>query len=472
MKHTALIGAALAGVALAKDSQTFAVMRFNGDPIFNGLVDPIINPGSVSPHDHTVFGGSNFGIDATGESLMKSSCSSAKVKGDNSAYWMPRLYFHDEAEGTFESVPVTYSNVYYFFDATDDDIKAFPIGLQLLSGDKDTREPTEAGANTNLDPEAGPINPVFFTCARNSFDQPSYPEDSDGSEAGMGCPGAPAQGVGFPLQNCDAMASPLRADVNFPSCYNPDKELTDYQNNMAWPTAAGNGKLNCPEGYVHVPRLLFEIYWDTQSFADRWTPDGKTQPFVFSNGDVTGYSLHGDVLAAWDEDVLQHIIDSCDVQHSSMDTCPGVQPSTESCTCTGDDGGYSTDSKRASSKTLPGVTKLSGFKYGKPTPEDDNAGPLPDVEKPSNAGQDGSSPGEGEDAPVDEGDVGADSPAPEGESVASSPAPAPEFPAPTAAPVCVTKTKTVMETVTVWDDSAEATAAAKRHVQRHAGRHH
>ena len=113
MKYTTLLSAALMGVAAAKDSQTFAVMRFNGKEIFNGRVDPIVNPGTTSPHEHTVFGGSNFGPDADGQALAKSSCTSAKVKGDKSAYWMPRIYYHDKDEKTFEPVPITYANVYY-----------------------------------------------------------------------------------------------------------------------------------------------------------------------------------------------------------------------------------------------------------------------------------------------------------------------------------------------------------------------
>lgn len=114
MKYRAIAGAALLGSAFAaKQDLTFAVMRFNGKEIFTGRVDPIVNPGEVSPHEHTVFGGSNFAADATGESLSKSKCTSAKVKGDNSAYWMPSLYYHDESAGTFDPVPVLYSNVYY-----------------------------------------------------------------------------------------------------------------------------------------------------------------------------------------------------------------------------------------------------------------------------------------------------------------------------------------------------------------------
>jgi hypothetical protein len=114
MRYSALAGAALLGSAFAaKEQSTFAVMRFNGKEIFNGRVDPIVNPGVAAPHEHTVFGGSNFGVNADGEAMSKSRCSSAKVKGDNSAYWMPRLYYHDEAASTFEPVSVLYSNVYY-----------------------------------------------------------------------------------------------------------------------------------------------------------------------------------------------------------------------------------------------------------------------------------------------------------------------------------------------------------------------
>lgn len=112
MKYRTITGAALLGAAYAaKDHETFAVMRFNGDEIFNGRVDPIVNPGEESPHEHTVFGGGNFAADATGESLTQSSCTSSKVKGDKSAYWMPRVYFQDD--GGFEAVPVLYTNVYY-----------------------------------------------------------------------------------------------------------------------------------------------------------------------------------------------------------------------------------------------------------------------------------------------------------------------------------------------------------------------
>jgi hypothetical protein len=106
--------AALVATAAAKDGRTFAVLRFKGKgPLTEGRADPIVNPGGPSTHVHTVQGGSGFSNSATGQSMMASTCSNANIKGDNSAYWMPKLYFHDKAAGTFEPVPLFYMNVYY-----------------------------------------------------------------------------------------------------------------------------------------------------------------------------------------------------------------------------------------------------------------------------------------------------------------------------------------------------------------------
>jgi len=56
---------------------------------FKGLhrIDPIVNPGIASPHAHAIHGGSNFGLLTTHTNLLASSCTSCRVKEDNSAYW-------------------------------------------------------------------------------------------------------------------------------------------------------------------------------------------------------------------------------------------------------------------------------------------------------------------------------------------------------------------------------------------------
>ncbi|PKK45046.1 hypothetical protein CI102_10584 [Trichoderma harzianum] len=355
--------AAMAGIAAAaKDSRTFAVLRFTNKGLVTTRADPIVNPGVPSGHVHNILGGSNFGFSSTGADLVKSNCSTALVKGDYSNYWYPTLYFHDPKTGNFEYVDVYYTNVYYFFEATNDDIKAFPTGLQMLAGDSMSRTVPAAGGGDQLDPSKGPINNVQFTCPRTSYNPPSYPVGSDGSKAGMVDPNNQGAGVGFPDVTCDGMYSPLRMDLHFPSCYNPAAGLTNYKENMQFPTDAGNGKQDCPPGWIHTPHIFFEVYFDTQPYKGRWTENQGTQPFVLSNGDVTGYGAHADFMAGWDEDLLQHIIDTCDAGDSGMDQCPGLFYGLNSGDCT--IAPLVNEQVTGTLTKLPGNNPLSGFSYG------------------------------------------------------------------------------------------------------------
>ncbi|KAH8156583.1 hypothetical protein CIB48_g11666 [Xylaria polymorpha] len=269
-------------------------------------------------------GGSNFGATVEGNQLLDSNCTTAKIKNDNSNYWVPALMFQDPKNGSFQKVPLFYMNVYYFFEATDDKIEAFPVGLKMLSGDAKTRSPPKSGGALNLDPDNGtPINPVQWTCPRSSYDPPSYPVGSDGSTAGIVDPNNKGSGAGFPLYPCDGYASPLRQDIHFPSCYNPKAGLDDHANNMKFPSNVGY-KQNCPEGWIHTPHMFFEVYWNTPLFNNLWTPDGKNQPFILSSGDATGFSSHADFISGWDVNTLQTIIDTCDAGDSGMDRCPQI----------------------------------------------------------------------------------------------------------------------------------------------------
>lgn len=106
--------AALLGAVSAKDSRTFAVLRFTGDgPLTTGRMDPIVSPGKPSQHVHSVMGSSGFGMNATADDLANGKCSNALIKGDMSAYWFPNVYFKDPKSGNFESVDINYVNIYY-----------------------------------------------------------------------------------------------------------------------------------------------------------------------------------------------------------------------------------------------------------------------------------------------------------------------------------------------------------------------
>ncbi|PNP50965.1 hypothetical protein THARTR1_08586 [Trichoderma harzianum] len=354
--------AAMAGIAAAKDSRTFAVLRFTNKGLVTTRADPIVNPGVPAGHVHNVLGGSNFGLSSTGEDLIKSNCSTALVKGDYSNYWYPTLYFHDPKTGNLEYVDVYYTNVYYFFEATNDEIKAFPTGLQMVAGNTMSRTVPAAGGGDQLDPSKGPVNNIQFTCPRSSYNPPSYPVGSDGSKIGMVDPNNQGAGVGFPDVTCDGMYSPLRMDIHFPSCYNPAAGLANYKENTQFPTDAGNGKQDCPKGWIHTPHIFFEVYFDTQPYKGRWTENAGSQPFVLSNGDVTGYGAHADFMAGWDEDLLQHIIDTCDKGDAGMDQCDGLFYGLNKGDCT--IAPLVNEQVTGTLTKLPGNNPLSGFSYG------------------------------------------------------------------------------------------------------------
>lgn len=189
-------------------------------------------------------------------------------------------------------------NVYVSFEPTDDKITAFQPGHRMVIGNPNLRSPPNTSTNV-LDLKDGTPQPIQWTCPRSDTSQPLYPTDSDGLHGvGIQDPGNTGAGVGFPDQNCDGYASPLRADIHFPSCYNPAAGIDDYKENMQFPSSANStsGNANCPEGWVHTPHLFYEVYWNTPVFASEWTQGQGSQPFVLANGDPTGYSLHADFV--------------------------------------------------------------------------------------------------------------------------------------------------------------------------------
>lgn len=324
----AAVAALLPTLAFAKDGRTFAVMHFYGDgTLVTGRMDPIVDPGVPAAHVHAVMGGNAFSLTMPGDAATKATCTNSRIKNDHSNYWTPTMYFQN-SDKTFTPVPMFYMNVYYFFEATDDEIVAFPPGFRMVSGNPKLRTPPSTGGSINIDSGNGAIQAVGFTCPRTNTNSPLYPVGSSGlNGVGIQDPGNKGAGVGFPDQNCDGYASPLRADIHFPSCYNPAAGPEAYASNTAFPSSAGAsgaGKQNCPKGWLHLPHLFYEVYWNTPKFASQWTPGQGKQPFVLSNGDPTGYGLHGDFINGWDTNTLQTIIDTCDAGDSGFDKCPNI----------------------------------------------------------------------------------------------------------------------------------------------------
>lgn len=262
-------------------------------PIVVERADPIVNPGKVSGHLHTIMGGNGFDFTMDYNSTQASTCSSCTVIGDNSNYWTPTLFFQ-HPDGTFESVDqVGGATVYYLQrGGPDEKLKAFPPGFRMLAGNPFKRTPGNDFAS----------QAISYACL-----------DYNGP--------AKAETPNFPNYNCP---NGLRAQVFFPSCWNgKDLDSPDHMSHVSYPANSYNSGPCPPEFPVHLISIFYEIIWDTGKFSSQWYGDG--QPFVWSMGDPTGYGGHGDFVMGWDPELLQSAVDQCTNDSGRVEDCPAFK---------------------------------------------------------------------------------------------------------------------------------------------------
>ncbi|GAA5970240.1 hypothetical protein JCM11641_001633 [Rhodosporidiobolus odoratus] len=294
--------------ALAASVAVPGVDAFFKMPVDNPLViersDPLVSPGTVSGHVHTIAGGSNFSPDATYEDLRKSECTTAQAIEDKSNYWVPQLYFH-WANDTFSAVPqVGYGLIYYLFRDNAKDktkITAFPPGFKMLTG-----------------------NPMDRT----------YTQTGNAKDAiGWNCLGSPAptriEGSGLPVdRDCSGN---LRGEIRFPSCWDGKQNYTTDGSHVAY-SAGETGP--CPSTHpTRIPTLFYEINYNTHSFEKHRSQAMNThQPFVLANGDPTGQGWHGDFMNGWPEDLLQEALETClSPTSGSIEECPILKLRKDKC---------------------------------------------------------------------------------------------------------------------------------------------
>lgn len=102
----------IAGLWMANYVAAFFILPCSR-PVVVERADPIVNPGALSGHVHTVMGGSGFEFSMTYEQARSSSCSTCKVTADLSNYWIPTLYYHGQ-DGKFTSVPQSGGMLVYY----------------------------------------------------------------------------------------------------------------------------------------------------------------------------------------------------------------------------------------------------------------------------------------------------------------------------------------------------------------------
>jgi hypothetical protein len=104
MRSSTISNLAIGLTALVAPTEAFWRMSCPGR-VVRERADPIVNPGAVSGHLHTVSGGNGFGFSQDFAQARKSQCSSCTIKQDFSNYWTPQLYYQAK-NGSFTPVPV------------------------------------------------------------------------------------------------------------------------------------------------------------------------------------------------------------------------------------------------------------------------------------------------------------------------------------------------------------------------------
>ncbi|KAL9624606.1 MAG: hypothetical protein Q9160_001271 [Pyrenula sp. 1 TL-2023] len=287
--------------------QVQAFFRINCNIIQTGRVDPVINPGGVSSHVHTVAGASGkffvsailssqdlalgltwdeqksleqliisfiaFGVSSNYDSLSASSCTSCEVQKDKSAYWTPLLYYQHK-DGSFE--PVTHGGMVVYYLGRGDNtanFSPFPKGLQMLSGDNGVRS-YDSGTLTAAKGGRPVADRVSFACLDKSG---PFPEK--------------------PYMWRTQCSNGLRAQIHFQSCWDGVNLYKSDQSHVAYLSQIDNGV--CPSTHpVLLPHLFYEVLYGVANIKQ----DGGQ--FVFSNGDTTGYGFHGDFQNGWDPTIL------------------------------------------------------------------------------------------------------------------------------------------------------------------------
>lgn len=263
----------LAAVAAPVAAQRDYYFTFGSSALVMERLDPLINPGALSGHVHSVIGGNAFAASMDFGTTQSSTCTSIDIIPDKSNYWMPSVYFRKNGKFTLVPELSPKHKVYYKYGSggyrPDLERSEFPKNFRMMAG------------NANLRSDDGSMG-------------------SPGTQLNWQCHGPNRiEATGFPkgFTSCNGnYVSGLAATMRFPSCWNgQDFDKENPMAHMSFPTNR-DGMAGCPEGFkkARFPEIMIEYWLDVSQFDGQYSPDEI--PWVLSNGDPTGYGFHMDFV--------------------------------------------------------------------------------------------------------------------------------------------------------------------------------
>jgi hypothetical protein len=239
--------------------------------------DPILYPRRANrAHLHTFFGNTRANANSTGRSLLRSGDSTCDGGTLNrSSYWVPSIV---DPQG--RAVAPSYNMIYYKsgFQGVEpaEVVSELPNGLAMIAGNaKATASQGEPSYNRRVD----------WTCVSAGYTTRS---------ASIG--------------NC-AAGDELMAEIQFPQCWDGVRLSAVDQSHVAY----GTYGVGCPSTHpVALPSISFNVHWKVPAGG---TTGWRLSSDMYSGG-PGGYSLHGDVILAWDPETARTWLNNCTRQNA------------------------------------------------------------------------------------------------------------------------------------------------------------
>ncbi|GFZ47824.1 hypothetical protein JCM24511_05571 [Saitozyma sp. JCM 24511] len=264
-------------IALGANQALAAYFVYGHGELLRQRFDPILSAGNVSSHVHSIVGASAFTADMTFTSAQTSSCTTAFVQDDKSAYWAPQLFYKFK-NGTYYPIQSDGANTYWKYS-----------GPELAAGQKLSVVPDDFRML------AGNINRNTYNASNAADLAPSW-----------ACWGDDYGFLHHPPNDCQY----LRPQIHFPHCWNGVDAFLENNAHVSYPIGdPENGP--CPSDFPNViPHLFMENYYHPSAFIGdeyEWYPGC----FVLANGDDYGLSLHADWLNGWPSGMLVDAYEQC-----------------------------------------------------------------------------------------------------------------------------------------------------------------